>query len=66
MCEHNALTLDGQAAYGDEYDRFAHVTAEGDELARKIGSRNLPTIASHGVLAAGPTSTSRHHPPEPR
>lgn len=55
MCEQNALMFDDRIAYDDDYEGLALDGDEGDRLARKIGNSSLLMMASHGVLAVGPT-----------
>ena len=55
MCEQNALMFDERIAYDDEYEGLALDAGEGDRLARKMGNRSLLLMASHGVLAVGPS-----------
>ena len=42
-------------AYDDEYEGLALDAEEGDRLAHKMGNRSLLMMASHGVLAVGPS-----------
>ncbi len=55
MCEQNALMFDERIAYDDEYDGLALDAEEGDRLAHKMGNRSLLMMASHGVMAVGPS-----------
>ena len=55
MCEQNALMFDERIAYDDDYEGLALDGEEGDRLARKIGNCSLLLMASHGVLAVGPS-----------
>jgi ribulose-5-phosphate 4-epimerase/fuculose-1-phosphate aldolase len=55
MCEQNALMFDERIAYDDEYEGLALDAGEGDRLASKMGNRSLLLMASHGVLAVGPS-----------
>jgi len=55
MCEQNALMFDDRIAYDDDYEGLALDDCEGDRLAAKLGNRNLLLMASHGVMAVGPT-----------
>ncbi len=55
MAEQNALLFDGRIAYDDEYEGLALSADEGDRLARKIGNNAILFMASHGIVAAGPT-----------
>ncbi|MDE0941041.1 MAG: aldolase [Alphaproteobacteria bacterium] len=55
MCEQNALMFDERIAYDDDYGGLALSTDEGDRLAAKMGNRSLLLMASHGVMAVGPS-----------
>ena len=55
MCEQNALMFDKRIAYDDEYEGLALDAGEGDRLASKMGNCSLLLMASHGVLAVGPS-----------
>ena len=55
MCEQNALMFDERIAYDDDYEGLALDEDEGDRLARKIGNCSLLMMASHGVMAVGPS-----------
>jgi ribulose-5-phosphate 4-epimerase/fuculose-1-phosphate aldolase len=55
MCEQNALMFDERIAYDDHYEGLALDEDEGDRLARKIGNCSLLLMASHGVMAVGPS-----------
>ncbi|NQV61261.1 MAG: aldolase [Alphaproteobacteria bacterium] len=55
MCEQNALMFDERIAYDDEYEGLALDADEGDRLAHKMGNRSLLMMASHGVMAVGPS-----------
>ena len=55
MCEQNALMFDERIAYDDEYEGLALDAGEGDRLASKMGNCSLLLMASHGVLAVGPS-----------
>ena len=55
MCEQNALMFDDRIAYDDDYDGLALGVDEGDRLARKMGNCSLMMMASHGVMAVGPS-----------
>jgi len=55
MCEQNALMFDERIAYDDEYEGLALSAEEGDRLAQKLGNRSLLMMASHGVMAVGPS-----------
>ena len=55
MCEQNALMFDERIAYDDEYEGLALDAGEGDRLVSKMGNRSLLLMASHGVLAVGPS-----------
>ncbi|MEE1555897.1 MAG: class II aldolase/adducin family protein, partial [Alphaproteobacteria bacterium] len=55
MCEQNALMFDERIAYDDDYEGLALSAEEGDRLAQKMGNRSLLMMASHGVMAVGPS-----------
>lgn len=55
MCEQNALMFDERIAYDDDYEGLALDADEGDRLAQKMGNRSLLLMASHGVMAVGPS-----------
>jgi ribulose-5-phosphate 4-epimerase/fuculose-1-phosphate aldolase len=53
MAEQNALRFDGDIAYDDTYNGLVVDAAEGDRLARALGSRRVLFLASHGVIVVG-------------
>jgi ribulose-5-phosphate 4-epimerase/fuculose-1-phosphate aldolase len=55
MVEQNALRFHDDIAYDDEYNGLVVDNAEGDRLARVLGSRRVMFLANHGVMVVGPT-----------
>lgn len=55
MCEQNALMFDGRIAYDEVYGGLALDRSEGDRLADGLGSASVLMLASHGVIAVGPS-----------
>ena len=55
MVEQNALMFDGRIAYDDDYEGLALATEEGDRLAAQMDGKPILMMASHGVMASGPT-----------
>ena len=53
MVEQNALRFDGDIAYDDTYNGLVVDAAEGDRLARVLGSRRALFLANHGVIVVG-------------
>jgi ribulose-5-phosphate 4-epimerase/fuculose-1-phosphate aldolase len=55
MVEQNALRFADDIAYDDTYNGLVVDDAEGDRLARVLGSKRVLFLANHGVIVAGPT-----------
>lgn len=55
MVEQNALRFLDDIAYDDGYNGLVTDEAEGDRLARFMGSRRVMFLANHGVIVAGPS-----------
>ncbi len=55
MVEQNALRFHDDIAYDDTYNGLVVDAAEGDRLARALGSRRVMFLANHGVIVVGPT-----------
>ncbi|MGH8736760.1 MAG: aldolase [Burkholderiales bacterium] len=55
MVEQNALRFLDDIAYDDCYTGLVTDAAEGDRLARVMGSKRVMFLASHGVIVAGPS-----------
>src|ERR671919_971520 len=55
MVEQNALRFHDDVAYDDVYNGLVVDDAEGDRLARVLGSKRVMFLASHGVIVVGPT-----------
>jgi ribulose-5-phosphate 4-epimerase/fuculose-1-phosphate aldolase len=55
MVEQNALRFHDDIAYDDTYNGLVVDTAEGDRLARVIGSKRVLFLANHGVIVVGPS-----------
>ena len=55
MVEQNALMFDGRIAYDDDYEGLALATEEGDRMAAQMDGKPILLLASHGVIASGPT-----------
>lgn len=55
MAEQNALRFHDDIAYDDIYNGLVVDEAEGDRLARALGSRRVMFLASHGVIVVGET-----------
>jgi ribulose-5-phosphate 4-epimerase/fuculose-1-phosphate aldolase len=53
MVEQNALRFFDDIAYDDTYNGLVVDVAEGDRLARVLGSRRVMFLASHGVIVVG-------------
>lgn len=53
MVEQNALRFVDDIAYDDQYNGLVVDNAEGDRLARVLGSKRVMFLANHGVLVAG-------------
>jgi ribulose-5-phosphate 4-epimerase/fuculose-1-phosphate aldolase len=55
MAEQNALRFHDDIAYDDTYNGLVVDEAEGDRLARTLGSKRVLFLASHGVIVVGPS-----------
>jgi ribulose-5-phosphate 4-epimerase/fuculose-1-phosphate aldolase len=55
MVEQNALRFHDDIAYDDTYNGLVVDDAEGDRLARALGSKRVMFLANHGVIAVGPS-----------
>ena len=55
MVEQNALRFVDDIAYDDEYNGLVVDNAEGDRLARALGSKRVMFLANHGVIVVGRT-----------
>jgi len=55
MVEQNALRFHDDIAYDDVYNGLVTDNAEGDRLARVLGTKRVLFLANHGVIVAGPT-----------
>jgi ribulose-5-phosphate 4-epimerase/fuculose-1-phosphate aldolase len=55
MVEQNALRFHDDIAYDDIYNGLVVDTAEGDRLARAMGSKRVMFLANHGVIVVGTT-----------
>src|SRR3954468_21864490 len=55
MVEQNALRFHDDIAYDDEYNGLVVDNAEGDRLARVLGTKRVLFLANHGVIAVGPS-----------
>jgi len=55
MVEQNALRFHEDIAYDDEYNGLVVDDAEGDRLARVLGSKRVMFLANHGVIVVGPS-----------
>src|SRR3954467_10957356 len=55
MVEQNALRFADDIAYDDEYNGLVVDTAEGDRLARVLGTKRVLFLANHGVIVVGPS-----------
>jgi ribulose-5-phosphate 4-epimerase/fuculose-1-phosphate aldolase len=55
MVEQNALRFHNDVAYDDVYNGLVVDNAEGDRLARALGSKRVMFLANHGVIVVGPT-----------
>ena len=53
MVEQNALRFHDDIAYDDTYNGLVVDNAEGDRLARVLGSRRVMFLANHGVIVVG-------------
>jgi len=55
MAEQNALRFHDDIAYDDLYNGLVVDDAEGDRLARALGTKRVMFLASHGVIVVGGT-----------
>jgi ribulose-5-phosphate 4-epimerase/fuculose-1-phosphate aldolase len=55
MVEQNALRFHDDIAYDDEYNGLVVDNAEGDRLARALGTKRVMFLANHGVIVVGPS-----------
>jgi len=55
MVEQNALRFHNDIAYDDVYNGLVVDNAEGDRLARALGSKRVMFLANHGVIVVGPS-----------
>ncbi len=55
MVEQNALRFADDIAYDDTYNGLVVDHAEGDRLARVLGTKRVLFLANHGVIVAGPS-----------
>jgi len=55
MIEQNALRFHDDIAYDDIYNGLVVDNAEGDRLARALGTKRVMFLANHGVIVVGPT-----------
>src|SRR5204863_5305917 len=55
MVEQNALRFVDDIAYDDEYNGLVVDNAEGDRLARVLGTKRVMFLANHGVVIVGPS-----------
>src|SRR3954465_4223422 len=55
MVEQNALRFVDDIAYDDEYNGLVVDNAEGDRLARALGTKRVMFLANHGVIVVGPS-----------
>src|SRR3990170_4004603 len=55
MVEQNALRFHDDIAYDDIYNGLVVDNAEGDRLARAMGSKRVMFLANHGVIVVGPS-----------
>jgi ribulose-5-phosphate 4-epimerase/fuculose-1-phosphate aldolase len=53
MVEQNALRFHDDIAYDDSYNGLVVDDAEGDRLARVLGTKRVLFLASHGVIVVG-------------
>lgn len=53
MVEQNALRFHDDIAYDDTYNGLVVDTAEGDRLARVLGTKRVMFLANHGVIVVG-------------
>ena len=55
MVEQNALRFHDDIAYDATYNGLVLDNAEGDRLARVLGTKRVLFLANHGVIVVGPT-----------
>jgi ribulose-5-phosphate 4-epimerase/fuculose-1-phosphate aldolase len=55
MAEQNALRFHDDIAYDEIYNGLVTDEAEGDRLARALGTKRVMFLASHGVIVVGET-----------
>ena len=55
MVEQNALRFHEDIAYDDTYNGLVVDNAEGDRLARALGTKRVMFLANHGVIVVGPS-----------
>ena len=55
MIEQNALRFHDDIAYDDTYNGLVVDNAEGDRLARALGTKRVLVLANHGVIVVGPS-----------
>jgi ribulose-5-phosphate 4-epimerase/fuculose-1-phosphate aldolase len=55
MVEQNALRFYDDIAYDDTYNGLVVDSAEGDRLARALGTKRVMFLANHGVIVVGPS-----------
>jgi ribulose-5-phosphate 4-epimerase/fuculose-1-phosphate aldolase len=55
MIEQNALRFHDDIAYDDTYNGLAVDQAEGDRLARVLGTKRVLFLTNHGVIVVGPS-----------
>ncbi len=55
MVEQNALRFHDDIAYDDVYNGLVVDNAEGDRLARALGTKRVMFLANHGVIVVGPS-----------
>jgi ribulose-5-phosphate 4-epimerase/fuculose-1-phosphate aldolase len=55
MVEQNALRFHDDIAYDDVYNGLVVDDAEGDRLARALGTKRVMFLANHGVIVVGPS-----------
>jgi ribulose-5-phosphate 4-epimerase/fuculose-1-phosphate aldolase len=55
MVEQNALRFHDDIAYDDTYNGLVVDNAEGDRLARVLGSKRVMFLANHGEIVVGPS-----------
>ena len=55
MVEQNALRFHEDIAYDDTYNGLVVDNAEGDRLARVLGTKRVMFLANHGVIVVGPS-----------